>query len=46
MWTLTRGQEFKFQECRQHFIGTQNETLSVVAVCIHNPDRSPAGINR
>jgi hypothetical protein len=27
------------------FIGTHNETLSVVAVRVHNPDRSPVGIN-
>jgi hypothetical protein len=28
------------------FIGMHNETLSVVAVCVCNPDRSPVGINR
>jgi len=27
---------------RQLFIRTQNETLSVVAMCVSNPDRSPA----
>jgi hypothetical protein len=26
-------------------IGVHNETLSVVAVCVRNPDRSPVGIN-
>jgi hypothetical protein len=27
-------------------IRLHNETLSVAAMCVHNPDRSPAGINR
>ena len=31
---------FKFQKRRQLFICMHNETLSVVAVCICNPDRS------
>jgi hypothetical protein len=31
---------FQFHERSQHFIGTHDETLSV-AVCVHNPDRSP-----
>jgi hypothetical protein len=30
----------------QLFICTHNETLSIVAVCVCNPDRSPVGINR
>jgi hypothetical protein len=28
------------------FICPHNETLSVVAMCVCNPDRSPVGINR
>ena len=31
---------FKFQKRRQLFICMHNETLSVVAVCVCNPDRS------
>jgi hypothetical protein len=31
---------------RQLFIRTHNETLSIVAVRVSNPDRSPVGINR
>jgi hypothetical protein len=30
----------------QLFIRSQNETLSVVAMCVSNPDRSPVAINR
>ena len=30
----------------QLFIRVHNETLSVVAMCVSNPDRSPVGINR
>jgi hypothetical protein len=37
---------FKFQKRRQLFIRSHNETLSVVAVCVCNPDCSPVGINR
>jgi hypothetical protein len=28
------------------FLRVRNETLSIVAMCVHNPDRSPVGINR
>jgi len=31
---------------RQFFIRVHNETLTVVAVRVCNPDRSPVGINR
>jgi hypothetical protein len=24
----------------QHFIGTHNETPPIIALCVHNPDRS------
>jgi hypothetical protein len=32
---------FQFQKRRQLFIRTGNETLSVVAMCVNNPDCSP-----
>jgi hypothetical protein len=38
--------QFEFQKRTQLFIGVHNETLSVVAVCVHNPDGSPLRINR
>jgi hypothetical protein len=41
---LLGGQQF--QNRGQLFIRTHNETLSVVAVPVCNPDRSPVGINR
>jgi hypothetical protein len=37
--TASRG--FEFEKRRQHFMRVDNEALSVVAVSIHNPDRSP-----
>jgi hypothetical protein len=37
---------FKFNKRRHLFIRTHNETLSIVAMCVSNPDRSPVGINR
>jgi hypothetical protein len=40
------NRQFKFRKRSQLFIRTHNETLSVVAVRVCNPDRSPAGINR
>ncbi len=30
---------------RELFIRTHNETLSVAAMCVGNPDRAPVGIN-
>src|SRR5882724_445806 len=39
------NRRFKFKKRRQFFIRTHNETLSVVAVCVSNPDRSPLRIN-
>jgi hypothetical protein len=36
---------FEFQKSGQLFIRTHNETLSVVAVCVCNPDRSPTKIH-
>jgi hypothetical protein len=32
---------FKFQKRRQLFFRSPNDTLSVVAVCVNNPARSP-----
>jgi hypothetical protein len=37
---------FQFQKSSQFFIRVHNETLSVVAMRVSNPDRSSAGINR
>jgi hypothetical protein len=37
---------FEFEKRREYFIRVHNETLSVVAVRVRNPDRSPIGINR
>jgi hypothetical protein len=36
---------FKVQKRRQLFIGTHDEALSVAAMSVGNPDRSPVGIN-
>jgi hypothetical protein len=44
--SATSNHRFKFQKRRQLFIRPHNETLSVVAVCVCNEDRSPVGINR
>jgi hypothetical protein len=40
-----RAQATELEKCCQLFIGTHNETLSVVAVRVNNPDRSSLGIN-
>jgi hypothetical protein len=37
---------FEFEKRCPIFIRAHNETLSVIAVCACNPDRSPVGINR
>jgi hypothetical protein len=46
--SLTEGlnRRFQFDESSSTSIRTRNETLSVVAMCVCNPDRSPVGINR
>jgi hypothetical protein len=36
---------FEFHKRRQLFIRAHNEPLSVAAMCVSNPNRSPAGIN-
>jgi hypothetical protein len=40
------ARRFKFQKRSQLFIGVHNETLSIIAMCVCNPDRSLTGINR
>jgi hypothetical protein len=35
------SRQFEFQKRSQYFIRTHDEALSVVAVCVSNPDRSP-----
>ncbi len=42
---VCENRRFKFQKRSQRFIRAHNETLSVVAVCVCNKDRSPIGIN-
>ncbi len=37
---------FQFQKRSQLFVRVNNETLSAVAVRVHNPDRSPFTIYR
>jgi hypothetical protein len=36
---------FEFERCSQLFISTHNETLSVAAMRVNNPERSPVAIN-
>jgi hypothetical protein len=45
-FAASANRRFKFHKRRQQFIRTHNETLSVVAMRVHNPDRSPVGMNR
>jgi hypothetical protein len=42
----SRRDSFEFEKRGQLFISTDNETISVVALCVRNPDCSPFGINR
>jgi hypothetical protein len=37
---------FQFQKCSQLIIRSHNETLSVIAMRVCNPERSFVGINR
>jgi hypothetical protein len=39
-FTATPNRRFEFQKRRQLFIRPDNETLSVTAMCVRNPDRS------
>jgi hypothetical protein len=43
--SATANRRFKFQKRSQLFIGVHNETLSVIAMCVCNPDCSPVGIH-
>ena len=45
-FAASANRRFKFHKRSQLFIRTHNETLSVVAMRVCNPDRSPVGINR
>ena len=40
------ARRFKFQKRSQLFISVHDETLSVLAMRVCDPDRSPVGINR
>jgi hypothetical protein len=40
------NRRFEFQKRRQLFFCAHNETLSVAAMRVCNPDRLPVGINR
>jgi len=44
--TASTGHRFQFQKSRQLFLRLHNETLSIVAMCVCNPDGSPVEINR
>jgi len=41
----TTNRRFKFDESTQLFIHTYNQMLSVAAMRVGNPDRSPVGIH-
>jgi hypothetical protein len=43
---LDTNSPFQFQKSSELVIGANNETLSVVAMRVCSPDRSPGGINR
>src|SRR5438128_12665909 len=40
----SRNRRFKFQKRSQHLIGPHKKTLSITAMCVCNPDRSPVAI--
>jgi hypothetical protein len=42
---LTGYRGFQFQKCSELFIRTHDEMLSVAAMRVSNPDRSPLGID-
>ena len=44
--SATTNRRLGFQKRAQLFIRSRNKTLSVAAMRVCNPDRSPAGINR
>jgi len=39
------NRRFQFQKRAEPFVGVHNETLSVAAMCVSNPDRSPLRVN-
>jgi hypothetical protein len=41
---LRTNRRFEFQKRSQPFVGTHNETLTSAAMCVGNPDCSPATI--
>jgi hypothetical protein len=43
--SATSNRRFEFQKRRHLFIRSHNETLTVAAICVRNPDRSPLRIN-
>ena len=43
---LTARRHFQLHKCSQFFVGVYNEPLSIVAMRVSNPDRSPVGIER
>jgi len=45
LWTDDANRRFKFDKRRQLLIGAHNETFSVVAVRVGNPDRSPVAVH-
>jgi hypothetical protein len=45
-FAATPNRRFNFHKRSQLLIRVHNEAFSVVAMCVCNPDRSPAGINR
>jgi hypothetical protein len=45
-FAASANRRFEFHKRSQLFIRLHNETLSVVAMCVCNPDRSAVGINR
>jgi hypothetical protein len=42
----TQNRRFEFEKRGQPFIGTHNETLSIAAVRVNNPDSLPLRVNR
>jgi hypothetical protein len=40
------NRRFKFDKRGRLFFRSHNQTLSVAALCVHNPDRSPVRIYR
>jgi hypothetical protein len=43
-FAASANRQFEFEKRSQLFIRPHNETLSVVTMCVSNPDRSPVGI--